>query len=262
MPLLYIDVLGMKARWQGGNLGTVKAAFARLEDLVQQSLAQLPTDTQYDARLQSDAAAILFADASPAIRVGRSIFQAAAGTSTETERFWLRGLITSAPAELYSLETVSDYGAPFRCLRIRHFADQLLSAVLIEQSGPKGARLLLEQELVSQHLKSEFAIDVAPGRLYPFRRLDNSAYPRVEADAFCDVLWMFPDPYTPNSWRDRQRRMNNMLRWAGGVAAATGHDEEFSHAAATALVFTECDAILGSVQRAAVTRASRKASRS
>lgn len=191
MPLLYVDVLGMKARWQSADLGAVRQAYHTFEVLVGDALDALPTDVYFEAGVQSDAAAIVVGDVGYAVEIGRAMFRAALELSSEEERFWMRGVIVRAPAGLQGLETVQSGPRNGGQLSTRHFADELLGAVLAEQTGPRGARLLIEQALVSPSLRQRCAISLgADQRLVPFRRLDNSAYPRGAERDYADVLWM------------------------------------------------------------------------
>jgi hypothetical protein len=261
VPLLYIDVLGMKARWQSGDLDAVQRAYAQFERLVSDALAAMPDDTQFDASIQSDAVAVLFASVDSAVRVGRDIFRAAASLANAEERFWLRGVIVPAQPRFDSLENTTDQGHDFRRVRTRRFSDELLQAILVEQSGPKGARLLIADELITTSLKDAYAIRVGTIHIVPFRRLNNSSYPHPDRGTFRDVLWMLPSPYDDLRWAQQQRTMDNALRWAGGAAAVTRSDEEFAHAAATELVFKQCHAILGSIRTEEGRRAAKRAKR-
>jgi hypothetical protein len=248
VPLLYVDVLGTKARWQSGNFDAVQRAYRQFEGLVSGALETLPVETRFDAAIQSDAVVVLCDSTQSAVKVGREMFRAAAASSTKSERLWLRGVITSAQPQFDSLESLTEEGTDSHRLRIRHFSDDLLQAILVEQSGPKGARLLIADELITPQLKNAYAILVRTTHIVPFRLLNNSSYPHPDRGKFLDVLWMLPSPWDDVAWTRQQRVMDNALRWAGGAAAVTRSDEEFAHAAATELVFKQCHAILGSIQ--------------
>jgi hypothetical protein len=255
VPLLYVDVLGMKARWQSADLDAVRAAYQTFEQLVGDALDALPADIYFEAGIQSDAAAIVVSDVGNAVEIGRTMFRAAMDLSSEADRFWMRGVIVRAPAGLQALEILQSGPRNGGQLSTRHFSDELLGAVLAEQTGPRGARLLIQRTLVSASLRQRFMITLgADQRIVPFRRLDNSVYPRGAEQDFEDVLWMLPTPYSNASWDASHRAMNNALRWAGRAAATTRKDDEFAHAAATELVFKECDAIKFGIAKAAAER--------
>lgn len=259
MPLLYVDVLGMKARWQSADLGAVRVAYQTFEQLVGDALDALPADVYFEAGVQSDAAAIVVGDVGNAVEIGRAMFRGALELSNAQERFWMRGVIVSAPAGLDALETLEIGPRNGGQLSTRHFSDELLGAVLAEQTGPRGARLLVQRTLVSASLRQRFTITLgADQRIVPFRRLDNSAYPRGAEQDYADVLWMLPTPYTKASWDASHRTMNNALRWAGRAAAVTRKDDEFAHAAATELIFKECDAIKFGIAKLAAERRQRR----
>jgi hypothetical protein len=59
MVLLYIDVLGMKARWQSGGVAAAKAAYHSLDLVIRHAFESVPATTANAASggVQSDAAA-------------------------------------------------------------------------------------------------------------------------------------------------------------------------------------------------------------
>jgi len=74
----------------------------------------------------------------------------------------------------------------------------------------------------------------------PFRRMNYTPYPGATQRGFQDFLWMAE---TQQEWGQYALRMKQRMLWCASDA------EEFTQAAATQIVFHECDAILQSVAR-------------
>ena len=120
------------------------------------------------------------------------------------------------------------------------YAGPLFDAVSVEKSGFRGMRMLIASELITRQLRTTFRHPIGNRSFIPFRRLNHSQYPGRISEGYHDVLWMFsPDEA---EWRDRKRLMSSRLRWSGN------DPEEFVQAAATQLVFSECQAILTTLQ--------------
>jgi hypothetical protein len=180
--------------------------------------------------------------------VGRALFASAFEHSAENpdHPLLLRGVISPVrPND----DLVTEQ--PFRDqeedpLTVRRFSDDLLRAINVEQSGTKGMRLLIDNELCTEAVGEEFAIRVEDQRyLIPLKHLENSLYPEGEGlskAGYADVLWMIPDPIAHwREWVAEEWRLSKALRASGR------HPEQFAQLAATALVFSEAGAILGSV---------------
>jgi hypothetical protein len=126
---------------------------------------------------------------------------------------------------------------PFAHLSVHRYSGPFLDAISVERSGFKGMRILIEDVLVNDALREAVRIPVAGRRLIPLRRLDHSEY---RANGFQDWLWMLPDD--EDVWARRRRQMATRLRWA------VRDSEEFLQAAATQVVFNECEAIRASLR--------------
>lgn len=258
MPLLYVDVLGVKARWRSGGPDLVVATYARFEQLLQDVLVSVQ-EQPISGGIESDAVALVFDTTVGALRVGRALFAAAFQYSADNagDPLWLRGVVSpSEKEEALVVET------PFQhdnVLTTRHFSRGLLRAINIEQSGTKGMRLLLDHELYADDVIDHLAIPIQSGRhLIAAKTLANSIYPRVPSASeagYADVFWMVPDPLTHwDQWRRQEIRLSRALRAAGR------NSDEFAQLSATALVFNEVAAILGSIslRRKAVSLCSRR----
>src|SRR4051794_4261514 len=97
MPLLYVDVLGVKARWRSGGPSLVSATFARLESIVAESLEAV-SGRPAAGGIQSDALGLVFETAEDAVRAGRALFAHAFDHSVANpgDQLWLRGVVSPA----------------------------------------------------------------------------------------------------------------------------------------------------------------------
>jgi hypothetical protein len=194
--------------------------------------------------IQSDAAALTTPDTKAAITVGRLIFREtfrrSGSLETGRERIWIRGAIQEMAES--NLEDTEALPAAASGISKRILSDDLLEAINVEQSGYKGQRLLVPESLIDRSVEEFFRIPV--GRTDFFFPL--ASLPRPDSKpGYRDVLWMFPNGKEEDiaeEWRLMLIAMANRLRWAG-----QGGDAEFLHAAATQLVFTECNAILHNI---------------
>jgi hypothetical protein len=236
MPLLYVDVLGMKARYQQGGVEAARKAYGVFAGRVKEGLAVLDADTSVAGGIQSDAVALQFRTTSDAVKVGRALFRAAFEKSTKSNRMWLRGVILKAGAPGSELQHEGQLpGAPEGIFE-RHFADPVLSAINAEQAGFRGHRLLIESMLVTSQLHSEFGVAAPHGRINAASKLQFSVCP----SGFQDVLW--PACENLSDWPHYQRKMLDRYRYA-----AAGGDSEWIHASATHLLFAELDSIVHSI---------------
>lgn len=246
MALLYVDVLGIKARWRTGGSALVTETYLLLEQMLQQALASVGESPRAGG-IQSDALGLAFDHTAEAVRVGRTLFAKAFRYSVENpdSPLWLRGVVSPVDKAV-PLVVEEPFGDDEGTLTVRRFSDDLLHAINVEQSGTKGVRLLIDKQLLVQTVIDEFAIPVGHHRyLIPLRELDNSIYPEgagLSTAGYADILWMIPEPISHwKQWEEEDWRLSKALRAAGQQG------EQFAQMAATALVFSEVAAILGSV---------------
>jgi hypothetical protein len=95
--------------------------------------------------------------------------------------------------------------------------------------------------LVTPALCDAFRVEVGRRRLIPFKQLANSIYPGRIAPDYQDFLWMATAD--PAEWEKDKVQMASRLRWS------SANNEEFIHAAATQVIFHECEAIMRSLLR-------------
>src|SRR4051794_11260730 len=168
MVLLYVDLLGMKARWQTAGVAGAKAAYQTLDLVVRHALGSVPEDTAESVvgGIQSDAAALACREVSDAVALGllvfKETFRRCGALDAGRERHWIRGVIVEmAEAELESTQTL---GGPASQVAKRVFSDDLLEAINIEQSGFRGQRLLVAESLIDPKVESRFAVSVGDDR--------------------------------------------------------------------------------------------------
>lgn len=287
MVLVLVDILGTKARWKAAGLSAVLATFSTLEESVRDALRTLPKGTPVRGGIRSDGLALVFEAANPAVSFATALLRAAFESHTvdPLTRIWLRGVVLKMEAPSAALAVPQRLSGRFNDVSVEKQSDDLMAAINIEQSGIKGARILVDTKLLTQDLKDANRTDAAGRSLMRLAALENSTYPvlpsatpqptkpaahpsartrrhrladatrafraayrepeavvpqpRLATAEFCDLLWMVPA--TINSWSDWDReakRMGQRARWAARDAG------EAEQVAATALVFSEVEAIL------------------
>lgn len=241
MPLLYIDLLGMKSRYRATGVNGARAGHRQLVSVVRAGLQALPDGALVSGGIQSDAVALQFLHAFEAIVVGRAILLNAFTRSNRARRIWLRGAVMKHGGPKSRLDSIHAIDGCPDGIVDRQFREVLLNAVHVEQSGFRGQRLLVEGGLLDDRLAVSTELVFSKGRAFsPVRRLTYSGYPAPVCDGFADVLWMVPAQLS--AWENRKLRMLDLLRWS-----SKGGEEEMAQAAATHLVFAEADAMLNSV---------------
>lgn len=238
MPLLYIDLLGMKSRYRTRGVNGARSGQRQLRAVVLAGLSALPAGVDVSGGVQSDAAALQFRHATDAVTVGQAMMTEAFRRSSREQRVWIRGAIMKRGGPNSRLDTqIQLEGAPVGVIE-RQFKPVLMEAIHVEQAGFRGQRLLIGDDLIDDKLRAAHLRHRYNGAdISPFCRLRYSRYPPPVCDGFCDFLWMIPA--TLSSWDRRKLRMLDLLRWS-----CEGGDDEVSQAAATHLVFAEADAML------------------
>jgi hypothetical protein len=240
--LFYGDVLGMKARWALG-VHEIKAAYRQLEALVEETLLSTETVSAAQGGVQSDAVALTFDTVDTALRFGRALFARLFQDASEDGRFWMRGLLVpcAVPGNQLTFD-VPLASAPCTGVSARHFCDELLGAVNLEQ-GFKGPRLLISEELITSALREATRLPLGERFIIPLRRLDYSSYPAAN---LWDVLYLLPDPLTDEAISNRGGELGRLQRWAS-VQSQSGSREEFEHVSHLVLTWTQCDAMYRSI---------------
>jgi hypothetical protein len=242
--LLFIDLLGARARWKSGGVDASRLAFNQFTQLMIRS-ARPDLPSVVDGAIETDSCALLCENPAVALRIGSRAFNRAFGmdSSRTGHRLWLRGAVV--PSESAALRTVRPAFGDAKQLSIFVYSHELLDAVSVEKAGFKGMRLLVRDSLVTEALKCELALSVKGLKLYPLKRLRHSSYPST-SDGLHDYLW----PAVPelDDWREKEIIMSRRLR------DSNSDSEEFAQAAATQVVFHEVAALLNALHHKATRR--------
>lgn len=238
MPLLYVDLLGMKSRYRTRGVNAARSGQRQLRAVVLAGLSALPEGVEVSGGVQSDAAALQFLHATDAVTVGQAMMIEAFRRGSREQRVWIRGAIMKRGGPKSRLDTqIQLQGAPVGVFE-RQFKPVLMEAIHVEQSGFRGQRLLVADDLIDDKLEASHMRHRYDGAdISPFCRLRYTGYPVPVCNGFRDFLWMIPA--TLSAWDRRKGRMLDLLRWSGD-----GGDDEVNQAAATHLVFAEADAML------------------
>lgn len=211
--------------------------------------------------LRSDGMALVFSDVASAVKFGTSLYQKAFAQSTVVQpRLWMRGVIVPLPDEETQLSERRPLNGALPFIEVDRLSDALLTAINVEQSGFKGARLIVDSSLVTAPVRAALVFLVFPNArpFYRLKKMRSSRYPRVAPSRgpiptaegagvgpYQDVLWMVPEPLGLwSDWEAQAQRMNKFMRGAASRADAA----EIEQVAATLSLFPEVEAILQSLQ--------------
>jgi len=236
--ILFIDLLGARARWKRGGIETSVRAFNHFTAFM---IAAAKMDLEYviDGLIETDAAAFVCSEPEAAFRIARRAYLRAFATpgGSMRERLWLRGAVV--PAGEGPLRTGRTAWGPASRVNIFTYSREFFDAVAIEKSGFKGMRLLVRGDVVTARIKRTLALPIGPRWLIPLRRLRHSGYAPGPSEDLQDFLWM--STADSDEWRRLEYTMSSRLR------DCTSDQEEFAQAAATQVLFHEASAIYHSV---------------
>lgn len=238
--LLCVDLLGTKARWRYGGHDAAGAAFEDFADLILDTTATIDVAAQVVGDIEGDWCALVCPSPESALALGRRIFRRAwlETRTPEDTRLWLRGVIM--PFDAKEGVRPSDQDEELRSIRRTWFSPPAMRAIAALRAGYRGMRLLVGDTLLTDQLRGMFRIPLGRLGVIPFRRMNFTPYPAGIQRGFQDFLWMAE---TSQEWGPYTLRMKQRLLWSAADA------DEFAQAAATQIVFHECDAILQSVTR-------------
>lgn len=247
--ILFLDMLGGKDRWRIGGPVASKEAFDVFTRLV---IAAAKPDMEFitDGAIETDSAVIVCSETIAALRIAKRAcaFAFRDPDGRDGFRSWLRGSIVphEPSVELRSSRFAS---SPMNKLNIFTYSPSLFDAVSIEKAGFKGMRILMRQELVTANLRAEGKIPIRGFNFLPFKKLRYSSYPTSTNGPLVDFLWMATED--SEAWQQLLFGMAKRLRNSAQAS------EEFAQAAATQVVFHECDAMIMSIRHRSesVTRA-------
>jgi len=237
--LLCIDLLGTKARWRFGGHDAAGAAFEDFADLILDTAATLDVAAKVVGEIEADWCAVS-CPTEAAFALARRVFRRAwlETRTPDDSRLWLRGVLVPFDEKATIRTTTAD--DELHGVRRTWFSPAAMQSVGILRAGYQGMRLLVADALLNDHLRGMFRIPLGRLGVIPFRRMNYTPYPGATQRGFQDFLWMAE---THQEWGQYALRMKQRMLWCASDA------EEFAQAAATQIVFHECDAILQSVAR-------------
>ena len=246
MPvLLAIDLLGAQAHQKRTNPHASAALWEDFSELVLDTAESLDCPAELIGTIRQSSVVLECQTIKTALALGRRLFRRAwLETRTPHDlRLWLRGCITAG-----KLGTDPTQIAPSKLLpgiQKDVLNPSVQKAVSQLRSGYRGMRILIDQDLLDDQLRGVFRIPLGRLGVIPFRRMNFTPYPKSLHSRFQDFLWMADNG---TEWAQYNLRMKQRMLWSAE------DNSEFVQAAATQVVFHECDAILQSVHRKNQTR--------
>jgi hypothetical protein len=244
MALLFVDMLGVKARWHTGGRESAEKAFSDFRSIIRDAIEREGVHKIVNGAIESDSAALICNSVKSAILIGRSAFQIAFCRSWDSndERIWLRGVIVAANAS-DNLRTDQPLASNLPQVKVSEYSPSLLDAIASEKSGFKGMRLLIGGGITGHAIRREYRIKVNDREICPAVRLQSPPYPERLKDGYRDVLWMASE--LEHQQEELLMHMQNRFRWSASNA------EEFAHAAVTQILFHRCSLFFASIRRRA-----------
>jgi hypothetical protein len=237
--------MGTAARWRRGGLEATLGGFEDFADLVLDTAGSIDVAAQMQGDIDGDWCALRCPTPESALALGRRVFRRAwlEARSPQDARLWLRGTVLPCEPETVVRRREADH--ELAGIQRNWQAPVAIEATMALHTGFDGMRLLVADELLSDHLRGMFRIPLGRLGVIPFRHMNHTPYPPALGRSYQDFLWMAE---TMQEWSHYAMRMKQRLLWSAQDR------EEFAHAAATQVVFHECDAILQSVTRKNVQR--------
>lgn len=238
--LLFVDLLGVRARWHSGGRAAAETAFKDFRNVVAASLKGLLAGDVVDGLIETDAVALTCKNVATALAIGQRLYGMVFRQTQHNRerRYWLRGVIVPRAAD-EPLRRVGAFAGRLAHISLVHYESELFDAIAIEKSGLKGMRLLVDRSLITPEISREYRIPHENLWFIPFKHLRDSYYPRNISETHLDYLWMASEKAEDR--RSMEILMSQRLRLAS-------HDpEELLQAAATQVVFHEYAAMIGSL---------------
>ena len=236
--LLFIDMLGVRARWHLGGRESVEKAFSRFHSIIIEAIQTRDRGKVLHGGIEADSAAIICSSAKTAVYIGRNAFRIAfrSARSPNDERLWLRGVIVPAN-EADPLKTERPLASDLDQIKVAEYSTSLLEAISAEKSGVKGMRLLIGGGLSKKEIQRAYGLNIHGAYFCPIRRPQTLSYPS-RLKGYRDILWMASAK--EDKWKEMQRTMSYRLKWSAANA------DEFIHAAVTQVLFNHWEGILES----------------
>jgi hypothetical protein len=238
--LLRIELLGVHELWRTGGPAAADEAFADLHDLVLDTARNLDVADTVTGDLDADGCTIACPVPEAALALGRRVFRRAwlEPRTPDEPRLWLRGVIVDG-RDNRPVRTVTP-SEDLPGIQESRWSGPAFEAMAALRSGFRGMRLLVADSILTDTLRGMFRIPLGRLGVIPFRRMNHTPYPGPLGHGFQDLLWMAE---VRQEWGQYVSRMKQRMLWSSHA------EGELAHAAATQVVFHECDAILQSVVR-------------
>src|SRR5216683_5687545 len=161
MILLFIDMLGVRARWHVGGRESVERAFSRFRSIIIEAIQTRDRGKVLHGGIEADSAAIICSSAKAAVDIGRNAFRIAfrSARSPNDERLWLRGVIVPAN-EADPLKTERPLASDLDQIKVAEYSTSLLEAISAEKSGVKGMRLLIGGGLSKKEIQKAYGLTI------------------------------------------------------------------------------------------------------
>jgi len=189
MALLFIDMLGVRARWHIGGRQSAEHAFSAFRSVIVRAVQTIAGGEIVQGGIESDSAAIEFTSVRSAIKVGQNAFRIAfsEARNPEDERLWLRGVIVPASNNepLRSEKSLTPY---LEQIKDSTYSPLLLEAIAAEKAGFKGMRLLVGGGISKHTARKAHLIDFHGKRVSPIIRITAPPYPGRLKEGYRDVL--------------------------------------------------------------------------
>jgi hypothetical protein len=234
--VLFVDLLGVKAKWLKGGREAAEAAFKEFRNIVASSICKCEQKDLVHGLVESDSVALTYSNVQSALEVAQKMYLGA--FEKTNRRIWLRGCIVRRDGE-DELRSATCFAGTLSKVQLMLYSKPLLEAISVEKAGYKGMRLLVSRGVITPALKAAVKQPMGHLNFIPLTKLRNSTYPKKLEETFVDYLWM------GTSNRECFDELNKIM--AVRLRTAANDSEEFVQAAATQVVFHECAAILSSV---------------
>jgi hypothetical protein len=237
LPILLLDVLGVKKRWELGGRDSAEPLFKRLRALTAAILRDIPERQGITGAVESDAILLAAEKAEPLLTFAHELYRHAWLVSSERhDNLWFRGVLVPA-IDLDNLRMERHLNEPLSGVSIFLYSDAVFEAIQAEKSGFAGMRLLVHKTLSKEGKSRPFQIETQWGNFSLLRKLRHSHYPSRLAADYLDYLWMADE--SVESWDKLANVMSARLRWS------SRDPDAFRQAASTQVVFHETNAMIG-----------------
>lgn len=232
---LFMDLLGVRARWKSGGRIAAEAAFDQFRTSVSHGIGEVDASSVEKGVIESDSAFLICDSLRTALQIGQGTYLHAFRSPAHESRMWIRGVIMPGP-DGTELVTSSHLKKTLPQVEVIKYQSQILDVIAAEKSGFRGMRLLVGGgEGVGHNARKRLTpLRIGDRSLRPFLKIKTPLYPEPLAD-YLDFLWMATENDKENDVIST--RMFHRLRWAAS------NPEELSHAAITQVVFNHWDSL-------------------